>query len=310
MKLFSPATSLVLSLSPLYFATEAQASGVSVVAGFLQESEEESGKNWFLRPFTPGSGCQVAGRNKGEAYLSPSFIKALKKNAGVLSSTFIDTRLDARTSEDEEMIGRNVQTTILTSSSNKHVDHHPNPNGRRGRPLDDERVAFVLLNTNKDAFFDHGDMSIPILEGSLVHFDGGTPHNTVINSGVVLMIGPFLVRGLKSVETPKGCEDPEDPEAVWACEYCILTNENPDFFDHLNLCAFGGDCAVVKKASVIGLSGEKRGLEGGKKTGGKKTKEKRKRNTTCKKKVSGLELVCVGSAVTEDSDDFYQCEAR
>jgi hypothetical protein len=293
MKLFSLFTSLVLSLSLLYFATDAQASGVSVVAGFLQESEEESGKNSFLQLATPGSGCQVAGRNKGEAYLSSSFIKALKKNAGVLSSIFIDTRLDASTSDDEEMIGRIVQTTILSSSSNKHVDHHPpSADGRRGRPLDDNRVAFVLLNTNKDAFFDHGDMSIPILEGSLVHFDGGTPHNTVINSGVVSMIGPFEVRGLKSVGGEVGCRDPahpEDPEKS-ACKHCILTDENPDVLDDLSACVYS--CAVVKKSATSG-----RGLKGGKKA--KKSKKERKR-----KPISGLRLKCViddpDEGITED----------
>jgi hypothetical protein len=290
MKLFSLTTSLVLSLSPLYFATEAQASDVSVVAGFLQESEEESGNNSFLQLATPESGYQVDGRYKGQAYLSPSFIKALKKNAGVLSSIFIDTRLDASTSEDEEMIGRIVQTTILSSSSHKHVDHHPpSADGRRGRPLDDERVAFVLLNTNKDAFFDHGDMSIPILQGSLVHFDGGTPHNTVINSGVVSMIGPFEVRGLKSVGMMSfGCFDPDHPEVVemMACEHCILTDENPDFFVHLTNCAH--TCSIEKTSATSG-----RGLKVA-----KKTKKGKKTTDACKEEVSvsevpGLLLKCV-----------------
>jgi hypothetical protein len=50
------------------------------------------------------------------------------------------------------------------------------------------------------------------------------------------MIGPYEVQGLKSAGVIPGCRDPEDPEDYMkiACEHCILSDENPDFFEHLS----------------------------------------------------------------------------
>jgi hypothetical protein len=41
--------------------------------------------------------------------------------------------------------------------------------------VDQDCVAFVVLNMNPDAYFDHEDMVVPIVGGSLVHFIGGVP---------------------------------------------------------------------------------------------------------------------------------------
>jgi hypothetical protein len=52
-------------------------------------------------------------------------------------------------------------------------------------------VAFVFLNTNQDAHFVHDDVSVPVVEGTLVHFNGAIPHHTIVNSGVVQLLGPI-----------------------------------------------------------------------------------------------------------------------
>ena len=54
-------------------------------------------------------------------------------------------------------------------------------------------VAFIPLNSNPDAYFQQGGMSVPIVKNSLIQFKGNEPHNTVVKSGVVNMLGPFQV---------------------------------------------------------------------------------------------------------------------
>jgi hypothetical protein len=76
-------------------------------------------------------------------------------------------------------------------------------------------TAFVFLNTNKDAWFVHGDARVPVEEGKLVIFPSNEPHHTVIqgNQGVQLL-GPvdtdFLVAvgGFSSVTVDVNGENP------------------------------------------------------------------------------------------------------
>jgi hypothetical protein len=89
-----------------------------------------------------------------------------------------------------------VPWTVITSTTCRHSDKL----GEKADTCDDEhfvrrsvdaRVGFLVLESNPDAYFDHGDVSIPIEKGSFIHFDGGVPHNTVIKGGYVKMIGPM-----------------------------------------------------------------------------------------------------------------------
>ncbi len=40
---------------------------------------------------------------------------------------------------------------------------------------------------------------VPVVKGYLVHFDGTQKHDTIINSGSVMLLGPFLARDLNAV---------------------------------------------------------------------------------------------------------------
>ena len=132
------------------------------------------------------------GRFRGQAHLSASFVHALQKKMGIAFSPFGG-------GDGGFQRGRIVSTTTMTASSPQHVDHYPAGTDGKMRSVDQDRVAFVVLNTNPDAYFVHGDVSVPIVEGSLVHFIGGIPHNTIVNSGSVKLLGPFDAKHFTSV---------------------------------------------------------------------------------------------------------------
>ncbi len=87
----------------------------------------------------------------------------------------------------------------MTASLPQHIDHYSAGTDGKRCSVDQDRVVFVVLNINPDAYFVHGDVQIPILEGSLVHFMGGIPHNTIVNSGSVQLLGPFDAKGFTGV---------------------------------------------------------------------------------------------------------------
>jgi hypothetical protein len=94
---------------------------------------------------------------------------------------------------------------VINKTTPEHVDSYLEDD-ERCLADHDSRVNFVFLNTNPDAFFVHGDVSIPVIEGHLIHFDGAQMHNTVINSGSVMLLGPFLARDL-TVAVGCDCEE-------------------------------------------------------------------------------------------------------
>eukprot|EP00986_Skeletonema_menzelii_P014760 scaffold10191_cov240-Skeletonema_menzelii.AAC.1 len=94
-----------------------------------------------------------------------------------------------------------VQTLYLTESSVRHTDCRlegapVNPSDPNG-----SLTAFYVQESTADAYFDIDDdeMCIPFLEGNVIYFNGGLPHNSVVKSGAVKLVGPFLLQGLKSV---------------------------------------------------------------------------------------------------------------
>ena len=60
-------------------------------------------------------------------------------------------------------------------------------------------TAFVFMEDNDDAYFTVGGMSVPVVKGSLVRFNGARSHHTIINSGSVELLGPFEGGWLQSV---------------------------------------------------------------------------------------------------------------
>ena len=131
---------------------------------------------------------------RGKAHLSPSFVHSIKNKMGIVSSFHNSLTADSET-------GVLVGTHLYTETTPVHRDHYPaDKDGKRLPVREDREVAFVFLNSNPDAYFQHGDMSVPVVKGSLVYFNGRVAHNTVVNSGVVHLLGPFEVGPLMGSE--------------------------------------------------------------------------------------------------------------
>jgi hypothetical protein len=211
--------------------TTAVASSISVdtIHALVQGSDNDQELFSVLENPT-GYSCSEPGKRRGKAHLSPSLVSTLQQKMNIVFSP-----LTAASSMDE---GRTVSTTLLTATSVRHVDRPPSKNNddchdpqhhhhHHHQVVDDHqaaistRVAFVVLNTNPHAYFDYGEdgMSIPIVEGNLVHFDGTIPHHTVIHSGSVQLLGPFDTLGFQPVGVPCGPAG----QTGGQCSSCIMT---------------------------------------------------------------------------------------
>jgi hypothetical protein len=128
-------------------------------------------------------------RSRGEAQLSGSFLDKIRGNSGLPSFLYAPSG------------GYAVQTSVLTESSVPHVDYYPQmvAGTKRKAVGKNELIAFLMLNTNDDAYFSHGESSVPVKEGTIVTFPGNVVHQTVIHSGSVKFLGPFEVFGMQSV---------------------------------------------------------------------------------------------------------------
>jgi len=119
---------------------------------------------------------------RGEAFISQELISTIKRKVGIFSARHPKKEL--------EQSGAFVATKLLTETSQVHTDHHEASGQLVG---EDTEIGFVILNSNPDAFFKFGETEIPIVKNTLVHFKGRYPHNTVINSGEVKLLGPFQI---------------------------------------------------------------------------------------------------------------------
>ena len=134
--------------------------------------------------------------------------------------------------------------TTLTESSPLHVDCYT----LTGSDVTNH-VAIVVLNTNPEAHFVQGNLTVPIVEESLVHFDGNIPHNIIVNSGSVQFLGPFDAKNLAGVMAVLHCS------GVRAEGYVI----DPDLLDELkaNLKANQLEDGKVQGKFVINSGGGK-----------------------------------------------------
>ena len=140
-----------------------------------------------------GTKTYTKGKTTGQAALKPAFISLLNGASGNPFS-FHDNKMKGAGE------GAVIQTTFLTATSDRHVDHLPADESGVRRPVPKgERVAFLPLETNDDAYFDVEDICVPIEEGNLIQFDGGSPHHTVVKSGTVSLIGPFHTKTMENV---------------------------------------------------------------------------------------------------------------
>ena len=125
---------------------------------------------------------QAALTDREFSAVTPSFVTSIRTAIGespflsVHASTF---HLGAKT---------------ITSTTKKHRDNYKN-----GESVVSENVAFVMLNTNPDAHFSHGETSVPIKAGTAVSFRGDVFHHTIVNSGSVSLLGPFAVESQREL---------------------------------------------------------------------------------------------------------------
>ncbi len=133
---------------------------------------------------------------RGLASIYSSFLKKIDKEFG--HGTIHPTAL-------EEAVHQ-VQTKRFTETSPLHRDSYLNEQGvRQGvGESDNGKIGFIFRNTNEDAHFEtdeDGGFCFPAVEGTLMSFDGSIPHHTIVKSGYVELIGPFLLssKGLPRV---------------------------------------------------------------------------------------------------------------
>ena len=148
------------------------------------------------------------GRVYGKASVFPPFIRKMQQVTGKIVNL-----PEGSSSHDAQ-----VQTLYLTESSPRHIDERVNGKG----PVDHEDsngslVAFYVHEAAADAYFeiDDDELCIPFVEGSAVYFNGGLPHNSIVKSGAVKLVGPFLLSSLECVVTgpaPKSGKEPKQPK--------------------------------------------------------------------------------------------------
>lgn len=90
------------------------------------------------------------------------------------------------------------------------------------------KTGFVFLSDEKDAYFVHGDVHVPVKQGALVTFQGSEEHYTVIPPGkTVQILGPFAMRDGRHlkfvVASPTSAAPSAGPTTIEdTCELCNL----------------------------------------------------------------------------------------
>eukprot|EP00984_Skeletonema_dohrnii_P003505 scaffold1185_cov106-Skeletonema_dohrnii-CCMP3373.AAC.1 len=123
---------------------------------------------------------------KGAALVYPSLLAKIKKVVGPRNVN--SAALEAV---------RQVQTLHFMESSARHVDNSMDAEtGKVSQWLKkDDVVGMIFGNTNEGAYFetDEGELCVPVVEGVFLAFDGSIPHRTVMKSGHINLIGPFIL---------------------------------------------------------------------------------------------------------------------
>jgi len=133
----------------------------------------------------------------GKALVFPAFIRKMQQATGRIVNL----------PEGYSFHDVQVQTLYLTESSVRHIDARVEEKGDyniKMTPLEDSDeslTAFYVQASTADAYFetDDDELCIPYVEGSAIYFNGGLPHQSIVKSGAVKLVGPFLLSTLESV---------------------------------------------------------------------------------------------------------------
>ena len=151
----------------------------------------------------------LSGRTYGSADVYPSLIKKIQR------------AMNMAVNVDKEAAFHKVQMLHMTQTSTRHVDGVREVVGGsiKFNPLkkSEATTAFYVQEASPDSYFetDDDELCIPFVEGSAVYFDGRLPHQSILKSGAVKLLGPFQLSSLRSVGTCLGgaIECTNDPSA-------------------------------------------------------------------------------------------------
>ena len=90
---------------------------------------------------------------------------------------------------------KNLHATVITGDT----DYHKDLKVGHGKFEEDEKVLFMFLEDNEEAYFEIGEDRIPVMKGTMIAFEGqSVSHKTVVPSGTeVRLLGPFATRDLQ-----------------------------------------------------------------------------------------------------------------
>ena len=146
-------------------------------------------------------------KHRGQARVSTSVVSyilqtaALGAGRGDISSIELGIFGSSEARRQATETSSVLPLTTVTGTTDEHVDHLKAGAGPTV-PTDDV-VAFVFLNTNPDAHFELDGSCVPVVENSLVAFNGGQfKHRTDVNGGEVGLLGPFHTKSMEPVGGP------------------------------------------------------------------------------------------------------------
>jgi len=200
---------LSFSISLILFSTATPVANAAVIAtheNFLSPAECDNLLRTHQDVPVKGSKGRVAVEVDSKIY--HRIVEELVVDAPGSDET---TTCPTNTSDDDQDGEFNtVFLSKIVSTTAQHQDHHVEYEEKWGQVLQDEKVAFVFLEDNQDAYFSHGKDKIPATKGKLVVFDGGEAHQTVLKpaSSAVHLLGPFspVNRRLSLVGVEDGIE--------------------------------------------------------------------------------------------------------
>ena len=178
----------------------------------VDAATHSSDTSWFAGPLESGQENLADGRAYGTASVFPAFIRKMQQVTGKIVNL----------PEGSSSHGAQVQTLYLTESSPRHTDVRIKGMAPvDSQDSDESLVAFYVQKTTADAYFqiDDDKLCIPFVEGRAVYFNGGLPHNSIVKSGAVKLVGPFLLSSVEKVwdgggtpPAPKSGKEPKQPK--------------------------------------------------------------------------------------------------
>mmetsp|Transcript_13060 Transcript_13060/g.16649 ORF Transcript_13060/g.16649 Transcript_13060/m.16649 type:complete len:308 (-) Transcript_13060:198-1121(-) len=179
------------------------------------------------------------GKIYGKALVFPAFIRKMQQATGRIVNL-----PDGYSFHDVH-----VQTLYLTESSVRHTDVRVE--GRTPLEDSDESLtAFYVQESTADAYFetDDDELCIPYVEGSAIYFNGGLPHQSIVKSGAVKLVGPFLLSTLESVGGGGGYCGMDYDDARKCEQYC---DSNCSDCGDLPPCPVGENCIYVAEPECV-----------------------------------------------------------